>query len=84
MIFEIILLILAIPVGYLLAWMARDELIDGEKWFKILFIVSIVLAGLFWVFGQGYISWTLLFIAIVALISIIKSKDKKWTKKIFN
>ena len=81
MIIQVILLILAIPVGYLIAWMARDELIAGRKWFRIIFIASIALSGLFWLLGNGYISISLVFIAIVVLISLIKSEDKRWTKK---
>ena len=81
MIIEIILLVLAIPVGYLIAWMARDELLDGKKWFKMLVVASLVLGGLLWIFGFAYISLTFVFMAIVSFVSIIKSSDKKWTKK---
>jgi hypothetical protein len=81
MIIEIILLVLAIPTGFLIAWMARDELVDGKNWFKMLVVASIVLAGLFWIFGFAHISLTCVFIAIVSFVSIVKSSDKKWTKK---
>ena len=81
MILEVLILILAIPAGFLIAWMARDELIDGQKWFRALVVVSIVLAGLFYFYGQGYVALTCLFIAIVSFISLMKSRDKKWTKK---
>ncbi len=81
MIIEIILLTLAIPVGYLISWMARDELLEGRKWFRILIIASLTLAALFWILGFIYISLTLVFIAIVSFVSLIKSRDKKWTKK---
>jgi O-antigen/teichoic acid export membrane protein len=81
MIVEIILLVLAIPTGFLIAWMARDELIDGRKWFRVIVIASLALAALFWILGFVYISLTLIFIAIVGFVSLIKSRDKKWTKK---
>lgn len=81
MIIEIILLILAVPTGFLLAWLGRDELVDGKKWFKLIIVASLVLSGLFWLFGLDYISLTLGFIAIASFISIIKSNDRKWTKK---
>jgi ABC-type Fe3+ transport system permease subunit len=81
MIVEIILLVLAIPAGFLIAWMARDELIDGRKWFRAIIIASLALAAFFWIFGLVYISLTLVFIAIVSFVSLIKSQDKIWTKK---
>jgi len=81
MIIELILVLLALPVGYLIAWMARDELVMGRKWFYLIFIVSILLA--FWLYYNqyGYITLTLIFIAIVSFISIVKSRDKKWTSR---
>lgn len=83
MIIEIILLVLAIPVGYLIAWITRDELVDGRRWFKILIIASIALALVFWFYGFGYISLSCLFITIVSFISLIKSRDRKWIRKKF-
>jgi ABC-type Fe3+ transport system permease subunit len=81
MIIEIILLVLAFPAGFLIAWMARDELIDGKKWFRALVIASLALGALFWMLGFSYVSLTLGFIAIVSFVSLLKSSDKKWTKK---
>ena len=80
MLIEIIILLLAIPSGYLIAWLARDELEDGKKWFRILIIVSIISGIWFYLIGLFYISLTSGFIFIVSLISLIKSKDKKWIK----
>lgn len=68
---EIIILALAVPAGYLIAWMARDELVSGKEWFRLLVIASIALAALFWFFGISYISLTLVFIAIASFISLI-------------
>lgn len=80
-IFILILLALSIPIGYLIAYMARDELIIGRKWIGLLAIISAPLFFVF-IFTQNYaISSTLVFIFIVSYISLIKSKDKKWTKK---
>ena len=80
MFLEIIILLFAIPTGFLIAWLARDELVSGKKWFKILIIVSILLGIWFWLAGKSYIVWIAGFIAIVSLISLIKSEDKGWTK----
>lgn len=81
MIVQIILLILAIPVGYLIAYMARDELVQGRDWFRFIVIASFALAGLFWLLGLSSIALTLVFIAIVSFVSVVKGSDKKWTKK---
>lgn len=77
----IIILALAIPAGYLIAWLARDELVDGRKWFKILILISAFLFGFFLLGEQRYVAWTGLFILVVSFISLIKSFDKKWTGK---
>ncbi len=80
MIIEIILLLLAIPTGFLIAWLARDELVSGRKWFRVLIVVSVLVIIWSWLTSLIYIVWTMGFILIVALISLIKSKDRKWTR----
>ena len=75
MIIEIIILILAVPVGYLIAWMARDELENGKKWFRILIIISVIGAIGFWLYGRRAEALTSGFIVIVSLISLLKSKS---------
>jgi len=77
----IIILALAIPAGYLIAWLARDELVIGRKWLKILILISAFLFGFFLLGEQRYVAWTGLFILVVSFISLIKSFDKKWTGK---
>ncbi len=80
MISEIIILLLAIPSGYLIAWLARDELIVGRKWFRVLIILSIIVGIWFYLVDVIYVSWTAGFIFIVSLISLMKSNDEKWFK----
>ena len=63
MIFEIILLILAIPIGYLLAWLANDELHAARLSFRILIILSVFSAIIFYFLNKPYISLTLIFIS---------------------
>jgi len=74
LIINFIILLLGIPVGLLIAWMCKDELISGRKWFRMLVILSLALALFFWLYGIGYIALTCAFIAIVSLISVIKAK----------
>ena len=73
MIYEIAILILSIPAGLLISWLARDELIAGKKWFKILVIagVSGIIGG--WLFGFSEIAWTSGFVIIVSMVSYLGS-----------
>ena len=80
MIMSVILLIFAIPVGYLIAWMARDELVQGRSWFRVLIILSLLSGLWFYLADYIHISLTSFFITIVSLISFVKSSDKKWTR----
>lgn len=80
MIAQIIILILAIPLGFIVAYLSRDELVQGRAWFRALFIASIMIGLLMYILGFSYISWTCAFIAIVVFISIAKSKDPRWTR----
>jgi drug/metabolite transporter (DMT)-like permease len=80
MLIEIIILLLAVPARFLIAWMARDELVDGRKWFAALAVVSFILGALFFILGKNEIGLSLAFILVVSLISYWKSFDKKWVK----
>ena len=73
MMLQIVLLVLAIPVGFLIAWMARDELKQGRKWFRVLVIGCLLGVIWFWLTKNYVISWTLGFIGIVALVSLIRN-----------
>lgn len=71
------------PAGYLLAWLAKDELVAGRKWFLLLSAVSF-LAAIVIVF----IGFSLKFVVILSLFSMIivsqiavwKSYDKRWVR----
>jgi len=81
MIVEIILLGLAIPVGFLIAYLARDELIQGRIYFKALIAISILTTVISYLYNQPIKFLTSLFILIATSISLIKSKDKSWIKQ---
>ena len=80
-----IILLAAFPVGYLLAWLARDELIAWKKGYILMAVISVILT-----IPVAFISTlslvklpavlTLFFIAIISLVAVWKSHDKKWTK----
>lgn len=80
MIVEIIVLLLSIPIGFLIAWFARDELKSLRKWIRALVIVSIIGMVFGWFSEEYYLVWTFAFIFVVSIISSIKSNDEKWTK----
>ena len=80
MFLEILILLLAVPVGYLIAWLARDELVVGRKWFKILIVISLISAILAIYFRKTDIFFSSSFISIATLISLVKSANARWTR----
>jgi len=76
---EILILVVAIPIGYLISYLARDELAQGRKWFKLIVFLSLILGIVFW-FIQAEASYSLFFLCIVAFVSLWKSYDKKWVR----
>jgi len=79
-IYSIFLLLLAIPVGYLIAGLAKDELIEGRKWFKLLTLTGFLLGVVFLILGWIPEAFSSLFMGIVSFVSFIKSYDSKWKK----
>lgn len=71
----ILVLVLAVPIGYLLAYLCRDELKDGRKYFKLLVFLSAIL-GIVFLFLDLIVGLSLIFISVVSLISLIKSYNK--------
>lgn len=70
---EIIILILAFPVGFLIAWLAHDELVQGRRYLGILIIASFSAGIWFYLIGEKTLLFSSLFILIVAAISFVKS-----------
>ena len=81
MIASFLLLLIAIPVGFLIARLTADELIPGRLWFRRVFVFALLGIIGCWLFFTPESAWTCGFIAIVSLISYCKSFDKKWAKK---
>ena len=80
-ILSIVGLLLAFPAGYLLAWLCRDELIIGRKWFKIIIGLSLIFSVIvsFLNFKEKWaVILSLLFLAIISGVSLWKSCDKKF------
>jgi hypothetical protein len=83
MIWEIVILILGIPTGYFISWLARDELIQGRIWFKVLIIGSILFGVWFWLIGFLIGVWFMGFLLIFSLVSLRQSFVKGFAKKRF-
>ena len=73
---EIILLLLAIPAGLLVSWMARDELTDGRKWFKGLIILFLILSLFLLITGKRAEALASGFIVIMAGMGLIAGRNK--------
>lgn len=82
MIVEILILALAIPVGFLIAYLARDELIAGRKWFLALALLSVLFGIFSYLFlGNLEVALSCYFVSIVSLVSMTAGRNKRWTKK---
>lgn len=81
MILEIVVLVLAIPVGFLVAYLANDELVAGRRFFIPIIIASLVLGVWFALAHQATPALTCAFILIMTLVSYVKCFDKNFTKR---
>ena len=77
----LIVVLLSLPIGLLVAWMTRDELKDGRKYFKIIIAVSFLLIIFSYSMTQFILLFIFIFILLFTLVSLVKSYDKKWTKR---
>ncbi len=77
---SLIILTLAIPVGYWVAWLARDELVVGRRWFGLLMFLGALAALVFLIVEKYAAAGTSAFIAILAFVSYWKSLDRTWTR----
>lgn len=81
MLLQILLLLTAIPLGFLLAYLTKDELLAGKPWFKAIIIIAVIITGWFFLTKQTTIALTAAFITITAFFSYLKSYDKKWANQ---
>ncbi len=74
LLFGVLVLILGIPIGNLLAKVAKDELKQGRKWFKLIVNLSLLggLIGL--IISNDVLMFAFFFIAIVTSRSLISKK----------
>lgn len=74
------ILLLGIPLGNFLARQTKEELKDGQKWFKLIIIISLLGGFTGFLIGSDFIMFSFFFITVVALRSI-KYSDKKVIQK---
>ena len=65
LILGILILLIGIPIGNFLAKFTKEELKSGQKWFKIIILLSFIGALFSLLFYNDYLLFSFLFIAIV-------------------
>ena len=66
----IAVLLLGIPIGSYLAEKTKEELKHGQKWFKLIIIVSLVCSVVFLISKNDVLFFSFLFIALVTSRSL--------------
>lgn len=79
----ILILITSVPVGHFLAWLTKEELKDGRRWFNLIIIISLIHAVITGILNINYklsIILALIYIIIVSFISWKLSFNKKFIR----
>ena len=79
--FYLLFFVVSVFAGYIIAWLARDELIIGREWFQRITILFFVVGIGCSIFGFDVEAIVCSFIVVISWIAYFKSKDKKWTGK---
>ena len=69
-----LILLLGIPLGIILAKQTKEELKEGQKWFKIIIIVGLIGGFISLLIQNDALMFSFFFIAIVTSQSIIRNK----------
>lgn len=72
LIMGIIVLALGIPLGHYLAKFTKEELKAGQRWFKLIVVVSLASGVVGLVIGNDVLMFGSFFVAIVTSRSLIK------------
>ena len=73
----IIILLLGIPIGTFLARITKEELKEGQKWFKLIVFFSLIGAIVSLILRNDYLLFSFLFIAIVTSRSAITHRHRE-------
>jgi len=87
-ILAVVVLISAFPLGYFLAGLCKDELVQLRRWFRGIYFLTVILTFIFLLFinipNSFTIIFILIFIAIVCLINLKLSHNKKFLERYEN
>ncbi len=72
----LIVLTLGIPIGNWLARVTKEELKQGQKWFKLIIIISLAIGLYGLIAGNDALLFTFFFIAVVTSRSLIRKKKR--------
>ena len=72
----IFILLLGIPVGNYLAKITEEELKSGQKWFKLITVLSLIGGFIGLIISNDTLMFSLFFIAVVVSRSLIPDKRK--------
>jgi len=78
LIIGVLVLLFAFPIGSYVAKSTKEELKSGQKWFKLIVILSLIGGVIGLILGNDILMFSFFFIAIVASRSL---KDNRITKK---
>lgn len=76
LIIGILVLLFGFPLGSWLAKITKEELKEGQKWFKLIILVSLIGAIVSLIFRNDFLLFTFLFILIVTSRSLKVKKFK--------
>ncbi len=76
LIIGVFVLILAFPIGNYLAKITKEELKQGQKWFKVIILLSLIGAIVSLILKRDILFFSFLFITIVTIRSL-KIKKRK-------
>lgn len=80
-IFYYAILVTAFFVGWLLAWLCKDELVSDRKWLKYTAIVAfIALIGDILIYRNLAVRFSILYLIIILFIMLYLGKNKRFMK----
>ena len=77
LIMGVLILLLGFPIGIFLAKKTKEELKEGQKWFRIIIIVSLAGGVIGLILGNDILMFSFFFIAIVTSRGLKRSRITK-------
>ena len=74
----LLILLLGFPIGDWLAKYAKEELKSGQKWFRIILVISGLGAIISLILRQDILMFSFLFIFVITSRSLIKNRAYKF------